>query len=55
MFYLCGEEKFVTIVGLIRNTNNFHVTTFDFQSKRNLCAFEIFPVLGTILTVDEYN
>jgi hypothetical protein len=42
-------------VSLIRNTNTFHVSTFDFQSKRNICAFEVFPAIGTLVVVDRYN
>lgn len=54
-FYLCGEEKYITAINMIRNTDNFTINSIDIQSKNGICAFEVFPAIGTIVSVDRNN
>ena len=48
-------NSFITIITLIKVSNSFQIRTFDLQSKYDVCTFEVFPAVGTIVAVDKSN
>lgn len=53
LFYLCGDEKYITILTLVKATDSFLIKTFDIQSKYEVSTFDVFPTVGTIVAVDK--
>jgi hypothetical protein len=37
----------------VKAGDGFVINTFDIQSKYEVCTFEVFPVVGTIVAVDK--
>ena len=51
-FFISGQEKYITILKVVRATDSFIIRTFDIQSKYYVSTFDVFPAVGTIVAVD---